>query len=171
MARYSPVLPLIGGGTTRFQPVFVGDVAEAIARSVDGKVKGGRIYELGGPQVLTFRQCMEEMLEVIDRKRLLVPVPWWVADLQGVDPRHAAEPAADRRPGDAAEERQCRLRRTPMKTGRTFAGLGIQPQSTAADPADLSLALSAGRPVHAQEHARPRRFATCDALGRLAIPA
>ena len=84
MARFSPVLPLIGGGTTRLQPVFVGDVAEAVARSVDGQVKGGRVYELGGPNVMTFRQAMEQMLEVIDRKRLLVPVPWWLASLQGV---------------------------------------------------------------------------------------
>ncbi|MBX3570279.1 MAG: complex I NDUFA9 subunit family protein [Rhizobiaceae bacterium] len=83
MARFSPVLPLIGGGTTRFQPVFVGDLAEAIARSVDGKVEGGRIYELGGPQVLTFRECLEEMLKIIDRKRLLVPVPWGIAALLG----------------------------------------------------------------------------------------
>ena len=50
MARYSPALPLIGGGKTRFQPVFVGDVAEAIARSVDGQAKAGQIYELGGPE-------------------------------------------------------------------------------------------------------------------------
>jgi len=83
MARLSPVLPLIGGGRTRFQPVYVGDVAEAIARSVDGDVKGGRIYELGGPNVLTFRQCLEEMLEVIGRRRLLVPIPWWVAACKG----------------------------------------------------------------------------------------
>ncbi|TIQ15986.1 MAG: complex I NDUFA9 subunit family protein, partial [Mesorhizobium sp.] len=70
MARYSPVLPLIGGGQTKFQPVYVGDVAEAVARSVDGKVQGGRIYELGGPQVLTFKECMQEMLTITDRKRL-----------------------------------------------------------------------------------------------------
>ncbi|TIV91733.1 MAG: complex I NDUFA9 subunit family protein, partial [Mesorhizobium sp.] len=82
MARYSPVLPLIGGGQNKFQPVYVGDVAEAIARSVEGEVKGGQIYELGGPQVLTFKECMEEMLAVIDRRRLLVPVPWWVANIQ-----------------------------------------------------------------------------------------
>ncbi|TIM50184.1 MAG: complex I NDUFA9 subunit family protein, partial [Mesorhizobium sp.] len=75
-------LPLIGGGRTKFQPVYVGDVAEAVARSVDGKVQGGRIYELGGPQVLTFKQCMQEMLAMIDRKRLLVSVPWWVANMQ-----------------------------------------------------------------------------------------
>jgi uncharacterized protein YbjT (DUF2867 family) len=82
MARFSPVLPLIGGGHTKFQPVYVGDVAEAYARSVDGALQPGAIYELGGPQVLTFRQCMEEMLEVIDRKRMLVPVPWAIARLQ-----------------------------------------------------------------------------------------
>lgn len=83
MARFAPALPLIGGGNTRFQPVFVGDVAEAIARSVDGKVEGGKTYELGGPQVLTFRECMEVMLDTIDRKRFFAPVPWWVAKLQG----------------------------------------------------------------------------------------
>lgn len=83
MSRLSPALPLIGGGETKFQPVFVGDVAEAIALAVDGEVEGGRIYELGGPEEVTFRECMERMLAVIDRKRLLVPVPWWLARIQG----------------------------------------------------------------------------------------
>ena len=82
MAKLSPVLPLIGGGHTKFQPVYVGDVAEAIARSVDGKVAGGRIYELGGPDVRTFKQLMQEMLDVIGRKRFLAPVPWPLASLQ-----------------------------------------------------------------------------------------
>jgi NADH dehydrogenase len=82
MARYSPFLPLIGGGATRFEPVYVGDVAEAIARSVDGGLKGGTVYELGGPEVLTFRQCMEEMLRVIERKRILVNMPWSIARMQ-----------------------------------------------------------------------------------------
>jgi uncharacterized protein YbjT (DUF2867 family) len=83
MARFTPVLPLIGGGHTKFQPVYVGDVAEVIARSVDGTVAGGRILELGGPRVLTFRECMEEMLEIIGRERILAPVPWWLARIQG----------------------------------------------------------------------------------------
>lgn len=83
MARFSPFLPLIGGGETKFQPVYVGDVAEAYARSVDGTLKGGKVYELGGPEVLTFRQCMEEMLEVTYRKRWFVAIPWSVARLQG----------------------------------------------------------------------------------------
>ena len=55
MAMLSPVLPLIGGGRTPLQPVFVGDVAAAVAAAVDGAVPGGRVYELGGPEVLTFR--------------------------------------------------------------------------------------------------------------------
>jgi uncharacterized protein YbjT (DUF2867 family) len=83
MARMSPVIPLIGGGKTRFQPVFAGDVGEAIARAVDGGAAAGGIYELGGPEVLTFRQCMEKMLEVTKRKRLLVPVPWVAARMMG----------------------------------------------------------------------------------------
>ncbi|WP_173933230.1 complex I NDUFA9 subunit family protein [Chelativorans sp. Marseille-P2723] len=76
MARFSPFLPLIGGGHTKFQPVYVGDVAEVYARSVDGTLAPGGIYELGGPQILTFRECMEEMLEIIGRKRPLVSIPW-----------------------------------------------------------------------------------------------
>ena len=79
LARWSPFLPLIGGGHTRFQPVYVGDVAEAVALAVDGKAEGGKTYELGGPGVFTFRQLMEEMLSTIGRKRILVPLPWMVA--------------------------------------------------------------------------------------------
>jgi NADH dehydrogenase len=131
MSRYSLVLPLIGGGKTKFQPVFVGDVAEAIARSVDGDVNGGGIYELGGPNVLSFRQCMEQMLEVIDRKRFLAPVPWWAAEMQGAVLGMLPKPPLTRD--------QVTLLRTDNvvsaeaeRAGRTFAGLGIHPQSTAA---------------------------------------
>lgn len=83
MARMSPALPLVGGGKTKFQPVFVGDVARAIVDAVDGKAKDGTIYELGGPEVVSFRECMEIMLAVIGRKRLLLPLPWGVASLMG----------------------------------------------------------------------------------------
>ncbi|MCG6856835.1 MAG: complex I NDUFA9 subunit family protein [Salaquimonas sp.] len=79
MARLSPVLPMIGGGHTRFQPVFVGDVAEAFARAVDGTLSGGKIYELGGPETASFRELMELMLHEIDRSRMLLPVPWFLA--------------------------------------------------------------------------------------------
>ncbi|PWL17224.1 complex I NDUFA9 subunit family protein [Falsochrobactrum shanghaiense] len=82
MARFSPFLPLIGGGKTRLQPVYVGDVAEAAAKSVDGELKAGTTYELGGPDVEDFRQLMRDMLRVIDRKRSFVSLPWWVARIQ-----------------------------------------------------------------------------------------
>lgn len=83
MSRFAPALPLIGGGHTKLQPVYVGDVAEMVARSVDGALKKGKTYELGGPQVLTFRQCMEEMLKVIQRKRPLVSLPFGFASFIG----------------------------------------------------------------------------------------
>ena len=132
MARFSPALPLIGGGTTRLQPVFVGDVAEAVARSVDGLVKGGRVYELGGPKVMTFRQAMQQMLDVIDRKRLLVAGAV------------VARLAARRRflgllPNPLLTTDQVTLLKSPNVVsteaeaeGRTLAGIGISPQSTAA---------------------------------------
>jgi uncharacterized protein YbjT (DUF2867 family) len=79
LARMSPVLPLIGGGGTRFQPVFAGDVAEAIAKAVGGEAKPATVYELGGPEVLTFKALMEYVLTTIERRRLLVPIPFWAA--------------------------------------------------------------------------------------------
>lgn len=82
LARVLPALPLVGGGETRFQPVFVGDVAEAVARGVDGVVAGGRVYELGGPEVKSFRELLAYICEVTDRKRLLVPLPFPVARIQ-----------------------------------------------------------------------------------------
>ncbi|MFQ5467536.1 MAG: complex I NDUFA9 subunit family protein [Kiloniellaceae bacterium] len=82
MAKFSPVLPLIGGGGTRFQPVYVGDVAEAIARALNSPKAAGQTYELGGPKVYTFKELMELILREIRRKRLLVPVPFALANMQ-----------------------------------------------------------------------------------------
>lgn len=82
MARVLPVLPLIGGGHTRFQPVYVGDVAEAIASAVEGKARAGTVYELGGPEVYSFKTLMEYVLTTIERKRLLMPLPFPLAKLQ-----------------------------------------------------------------------------------------
>jgi uncharacterized protein YbjT (DUF2867 family) len=75
MASVSPVLPLIGGGATRLQPVFVGDVARALRLAVTAAETAGRTYELGGPAVFTFRELMELMLKEIDRRRILLPMP------------------------------------------------------------------------------------------------
>jgi len=128
MARLSPVLPLIGGGGTKFQPVYVGDVAEAIARAVDGTVEGGRVYELGGPEVRSFRELMEEMLAVVGRKRLLVSVPWWVAKIQGRILGLLPNPLLT---ADQVEllKRDNVVSEEARREGRTLEGLGITPQT------------------------------------------
>ncbi len=83
MAQVSPALPLIGGGETRFQPVHVGDVADAIMAALERDDAKGRTFELGGPRVYTFKALMELMLREIKRRRLLVPIPWGVAEAMG----------------------------------------------------------------------------------------
>ena len=82
MATISPVLPLIGGGHTRFQPVYVGDVADAVLKCLDDSTTAGRTYELGGPKVYTFRELIELMLGEIRRKRSLVDLPFGLAAIQ-----------------------------------------------------------------------------------------
>lgn len=82
MAQLAPALPLLGGGDTVFQPVYVGDVAQAIAKAVS-KGSSSKTYELGGPRTYTFKELMQFMLETIDRKRFLVPVPWAAANMMG----------------------------------------------------------------------------------------
>lgn len=131
MARLSPALPLIGGGETRFQPVFVGDVAEAVARAVEGEARPGAIYELGGPEVKSFRACMELMLQVIRRKRLLLPIPFGVARLQAY--------LLQLLPGAPLTVDQVELLKidnvvdeVALEDGRTLQGLGIEPRTLAA---------------------------------------
>jgi NADH dehydrogenase len=82
MARWLPALPLIGGGKTRFQPVYVGDVAGAIVAGLTRADAAGQTYELGGPQVYSFAELMRYMLGVVDRRRLLLPISFATADLQ-----------------------------------------------------------------------------------------
>ena len=84
LARLSPALPLIGGGKTKFQPVFVGDVARATAKVLSDASTAGKIYELGGAEILTFKQIMELVLKETHRKRLLVPVPFGLARVKAV---------------------------------------------------------------------------------------
>jgi NADH dehydrogenase len=140
LARISPVMPLVGGGETRFQPVFVGDVAEAIALAIDGKARAGSVYELGGPEIRTFRELIEYVLTVTGRKRLMAPLPFGVARIQarvleavkyasfGLLPEEFLLTrdqvnllAHDNVVGDAA-----------ISEGRTLEGLGIHPESIGA---------------------------------------
>lgn len=82
-AKYSPALPLIGGGTTRFQPVYVGDVANAFAAALAAPEHQGKTFELVGPRTYTFKELMELMLATMGSRRFLVPVPFVVAELEG----------------------------------------------------------------------------------------
>ena len=82
LARLLPVLPLIGGGRMRMQPVYVGDVAEAIAHILADPGTTGRTYELAGPTVYTLREIFIIALRIIGKRRLLVPVPFAVAEVQ-----------------------------------------------------------------------------------------
>lgn len=81
LATMSPVLPLIGGGKMRFQPIYVGDVAQAAVNAIEGIAEPGTIYELGGPEILNFRQLLERTLQYAGRDRALLPLPFWLAKL------------------------------------------------------------------------------------------
>lgn len=82
LARIAPVMPLIGSGKTKFQPVYVGDVAKAVLAVLEGKAKPGAIYELGGPHVYTFREVLDKIAEYTMRKRPYIPLPFWLATIQ-----------------------------------------------------------------------------------------
>ena len=82
IAMISPVLPVIGGGRTRFQPVYVGDVADAVLKCLEEPATAGRTYELGGPKIYSFRELIELLLGEIRRKRLLIDLPFGAAAFQ-----------------------------------------------------------------------------------------
>jgi NADH dehydrogenase len=127
LARISPMLPLIGGGLTRFQPVFVGDVAAAIADAVDGKTRPGTIYELGGPDVRTFKELMQFVLTTIERKRLLVSLPFFVARMQAMFLQYLPKPLLT--PDQVELLRSDNLVSEAAKSeARTLQGLGIEPE-------------------------------------------
>jgi len=128
LARLSPALPLIGGGNTRFQPAFVGDVAGAIADAVDGNARDGTVYELGGPEVKTFKQLMQYVLATIERKRLLMPIPFFAAKLQAAFLQYMPKPMLT---PDQVELLRADnvVSQGAIADGRTLQGLGIEPES------------------------------------------
>ncbi|MBX6424517.1 MAG: complex I NDUFA9 subunit family protein [Variibacter sp.] len=131
MARISPFLPLVGGGKTRFQPVFVGDVAEAVARAAEGQAKPGTTYELGGPEVKTFKELMEFVLETVQRRRLLVPIPFALASLGASILQFLPKPPLT--PDQVQLLRRDNIvSEAARREGRTLDGLGIDAVSMAA---------------------------------------
>jgi NADH dehydrogenase len=129
LARMSPFLPLIGGGATRLQPVYVGDVATAVANAVDGKSKPGATYELGGPEVLTMREIMQIILAITERNRMLVSLPFGLAKLQALFLQFA--PGALKLTPDQVEMLQTDnvVSDAAKAAGLTLEGLGIAPDS------------------------------------------
>jgi len=124
MAQLAPALPLVGGGTTKFQPVYVGDVAEAAARLLNGQAEGGKTYELGGPQIFTFRELMELLLEEIGKKRLLIGLPSGIASLMGQVLRFLPNP-----PLTPDQVRLLRYDNVVGANAQGFAALGMTPQA------------------------------------------
>ena len=129
LARMLPVLPLIGGGVTKLQPVYVGDVATAIADAVDGKTRAGAVYELGGPEVLTMREIIEIILATIERKRMLVSLPFGLAELQAMFLQFAPGPLKLTPDQVALLRSDNVVSDTAKAAGLTLEGLGIAPDS------------------------------------------
>lgn len=131
MARYLPFLPLIGGGHTKFQPVYVGDVADAVMVALTWPVVGpdnpqGRIYELGGPEVLNFKEIYERLFQYTHRPRPLVEVPYGLAKMQAFFMGILPQPPLTR---DQVES----LKTDSVVTDKalTFENLGITPTALA----------------------------------------
>jgi NADH dehydrogenase len=128
LARFMPALPLIGGGMTRFQPVFAGDVALAFAAAAAGETKPGTTYELGGTEVLSFRELMDYVLATVERRRLLVPIPFWLAKLEATFLQFMPKPLltpdqVELLRGDSV------VSEAAAREDRTLRGLGIEPTS------------------------------------------
>jgi NADH dehydrogenase len=129
LARISPVLPLIGGGVTKMQPVCVGDVATAVADAVDGKTRPGATYELGGPEVLSLREIIEIILGITERQPMLVSLPFGLAKLQALFLQFAPG-ALKLTPDQVALLRTDNVVSDAAKAaGLTLEGLGITPDS------------------------------------------
>lgn len=130
IARIAPALPLIGGGATRFQPVYVGDVAEAVAMAVDGQAKAATTYELGGPEVFNFKELMEFVLATVERRRLLVPLPFFAARMKASILQLMPKPLLT--PDQVELLRSDNVVSTEASAqGRTLEGLGIAPHAVA----------------------------------------
>jgi NADH dehydrogenase len=124
-----PVLPLIGGGETKLQPVFVGDVATAIADAVEGKARPASTYELGGPEELTLRQVQEYVLKTIERTRLLAPLPFGLARMQAMFLQFAPGPLK-LTPDQVEMLRSDNIvSQAARDAGLTLQGLGVAPTS------------------------------------------
>jgi NADH dehydrogenase len=126
LARLAPALPLIGGGHTRFQPVFAGDVAKAVVAGLTGKANPEAPYELGGPEILTLKEVMQRVLDYTMRRRPLVPVPFWLAKLKAAFLQLLPKPPLTIDQVRLLEVDNV-VSEAAKRDGRTLEGLGIAP--------------------------------------------
>ena len=127
LARIAPALPLIGGGRTKFQPLFVGNAAEAVLKCVQDRSTHGKTYELGGPNIYTFKEILQIVLRETGRSRPLISIPFWLASLKAMILQFL--------PGALLTPDQVRFLKTDnivSPGARTFKDLGIVPQSVEA---------------------------------------
>jgi NADH dehydrogenase len=127
LARMLPFLPLIGGGTTKFQPVYVSDVAAAIVKGAQDPATRGHIYELGGPGIYSFKELMELILRETGRKNLLLPVPYWIAMAKATFLQLLPKPLLTR-----DQVKLLKYDNVVSSGALTLADLGIQPDSVEA---------------------------------------
>ena len=123
LIRSSPVLPLIGGGTTKFQPVFVGDMTAGLLELLERSGTAGQTYEFGGPQVYSFKELLQLLLTALNRQRVLLPIPFALAEM------HAA--LLELLPDPPLTPDQVRLLRTDKAVSGvelTLGDLGVPPR-------------------------------------------
>ncbi|MGR3514634.1 MAG: complex I NDUFA9 subunit family protein [Paracoccaceae bacterium] len=132
MARMSPVIPLVGADT-KFQPVYVDDVAHAVEMALLGTAEPG-IYELGGPDVNTFRELIQQMLSTIRRRRLTLALPFWLGTLMGYGTGAVSFLTGGLAPQPITVDQVRSLRQDNVvgEGAKTFADLGIIPTATEA---------------------------------------
>lgn len=122
MAQYSPFLPLVGGGHTRFQPVYVGDVAEAVRAVLENPSSRGKVYELGGPEIMSFRRVLEYVCEVTGRNPALISLPFPLASLGAAFAEFLPSPPLTR-----DQVRLLKCDNIVDEGALTLASLGIRP--------------------------------------------
>lgn len=129
MTAMAPALPLIGGGNTRFQPVYVGDVAEAVGTALSHTAHQGQTFELGGPQTYTFKALLEFILKTVDRRRFLAPLPWFAARIMGFFGEMAGKLPFVKPFLTRDQVANLRVDNVVSETAKGFAELGIKTES------------------------------------------
>lgn len=122
ITRISPVLPLFGDGATRLQPVFVGDVARAVVKVLGEPSSRGEVYELGGPKVYSYRELVDLLLRHLKRWRIVVPMPFFLWELQAILFQFLPSPPLTRH-----QVALMKRDNVVSEAALTFADLGITP--------------------------------------------